>query len=669
MESRSVRNSVVTITAALCALALAPASSGAMPTYTADPDESERPVDYGEQGVAVSATRMLSVATCPLKVSDDRGWSWRDGPATTCPAMGGVWDVGFDPSSGGVVARGVAGIARYGADGSLVEWLPGEDQAQAVVGDSRHVYALGYDSRIVRRWEGGAWQACASTAADPLVDADAVTYPRSNTPQVPTMWSTSGGHVVVRYESAVAIFTDRCTSVRVVATGDCHPATSAGPAHVLVGCPSGPGGKFEAHLLQLANPDAPLVRAPAALASIDPNDLIQTGNLALDDAGLVTVMDMPSTPGWSSTWGDPTRPAGDAPSSPLQTRALAQVNAVRRPMGLSPIGFSARVQEAARRHAMHYELVGEFTAHGEYIGKPGFSGSGPEFRCWRTGTDNCWEVAFEEVKVSAAIDGWLRTPFHGLPLLQREAAGFGQSRGGSVAKLRSSDNASAWWTHFSPGTRFDPSRPASTPTSTIRSYPYPGQRDMNTNWLGSESPHPLRRYKGNHKDVAAVMFAMLGEPATVELVGPGGKLVPLLLPDGTTSSPRLQLAPGPNSFFAAAHMRVAWNYALRYRTADGRVYRVPFRTAGIDRSYNPRRGCRAVIKRVRRAHSLRVTIRPVGCPPAKGKGTLRTKVQFKVTEGWRDAWPTSDVVSYGYDVQWRVLVGRRSVAQGVAYWR
>ncbi len=123
---------------------------------------------------------------------------------------------------------------------------------------------------------------------------------------------------------------------------------------------------------------------------------------------------------------------GDAEPSPLEKEAVAVLNAVRKEAGQPKVGSDPVLSAGCLRHAQYLELNREQLAlwpeaHEEFPDKEGFSTGG----AWAGGH----AVIYPEVKGPAqAIDGWMGTFYHRLPLIHPGLLmiGYGQEDGTAV---------------------------------------------------------------------------------------------------------------------------------------------------------------------------------------------------------------------------------------------
>ncbi len=170
--------------------------------------------------------------------------------------------------------------------------------------------------------------------------------------------------------------------------------------------------------------------------------------------------------------------------SDAQSKAFQLLNDLRAQLGAAPVGQDLSIAKAAQNHADFYvQHKGSYTKnnlnphaedasfgagftgknHGQRMKAAGFSGPpGAEIMAFSGG-------------VSGAINGWLATLYHRIPLLSPRSAlmGFGMAQSGG-ARTEVMD--------FSPrGAQQD---------DPIIVYPWPGQVMVPRSWNGGESPQP-----------------------------------------------------------------------------------------------------------------------------------------------------------------------------------
>ena len=680
----------------LVVVAVVPSASAA-PTYDADPELPNWTVHTQyDRGVAVGNGVVLDLKTCPVEISNDRGTTWRTGPADGCPDIGTVASQRYDPATGGAIGSASGGVLRVDASGRVVEWIPRD--AGEIDADRSYVYKT-YSGITLYRWRGGSWEVCPSIGPyggsyHPL-GSPATTYPDSGSRASEKTWTTPDGLVVVRFEHALAIHANGCSTKRMVELGACWPRMSIGVHHELVTCPADGGGQTH-HVLDVTDASNRLAPAPWFIdprlepqSDRDPapprvywryddpvrkldDDLKQGGGVWLDSRGRWIIIDDFASPGWDVTWniGSPATPTPRL--TPAQRSFVTAVNATRRRMGLPPLIFDTSTATAAQWHADYVAENGASDGtgfHSQQAGKPQFTGSNPFLRCRRAGIldENCTEIGFPRsgrYSSEQAVATWLSSPWHGAPLLTHASAGFGRGPAGAVAVMQSDQRI--WWDMFPPGTILDTDAPASTRTSFVRSYPGPGQRNVSLGWAGGESPDPLGNYRGDRERVGTIFHALTADRAVVTLRrARGGKLVPLLHAGRTRAHWSLRLGRGETSFFAATKLRAGERYVLMYRLDNGRRLRVPFTTMGAT-PRNPRRGCRALVRTSRFVRSgtrpaRRMRVTPRSCP-RRAWLRFRTIGDTSATN-WRSSGRSLSMITHA-PVEWQLRLGRRLVATG-----
>jgi uncharacterized protein YkwD len=160
-------------------------------------------------------------------------------------------------------------------------------------------------------------------------------------------------------------------------------------------------------------------------------------------------------------------------------QALAHLNRLRQHAGLPSMSISAALCAAATGHASYQAALGQLT-HSQDPGRALFFGADVMARAmYYVYTGGVAEVIAGNVTTIEAIDGWLATPYHRLPLIDPRNVdlGYGAASGSkidvSVAKMGPVAGA---------GQRV--------------AWPYPGQTDVPVSWSGREIPDPFRLYPG-----------------------------------------------------------------------------------------------------------------------------------------------------------------------------
>ncbi len=181
---------------------------------------------------------------------------------------------------------------------------------------------------------------------------------------------------------------------------------------------------------------------------------------------------------------EPTPRQAPAALGAQRLAALSRLDAVRAAVGLGPVAGDDAAHAAAQSHAEFY------TAHAGKYSKTklnphnqdksfgaGFTGVGLGDRLKAAGfggTPSAEVMAFTGSGV-AAVDGWIETVYHRLPLLDPRAALVGvgvASAGGAHAEVMD----------FGGG-----GEPVSAP---IVVYPWPGMQGVARSWSGNEGPQP-----------------------------------------------------------------------------------------------------------------------------------------------------------------------------------
>jgi uncharacterized protein YkwD len=132
---------------------------------------------------------------------------------------------------------------------------------------------------------------------------------------------------------------------------------------------------------------------------------------------------------WSRSWKFTTGEDLDA-SGILARRALERVNDYRKKAGLSPVELDAALSEGCRNHARYLVLnldrpeTQGLGAHDEDTGLPGYTITGR--KAGRGGN-----IAFNQFEPVAAIDDWMATLYHRVPILdpRLQRIGFSCARG------------------------------------------------------------------------------------------------------------------------------------------------------------------------------------------------------------------------------------------------
>jgi hypothetical protein len=169
---------------------------------------------------------------------------------------------------------------------------------------------------------------------------------------------------------------------------------------------------------------------------------------------------------------------------PEELRALQWVNQYRHALGLEPMTFHLSLGASAERHA-RYLIANpsqqDLDPHTEQAGTPLYFGAtgSARARYFGYGGGNS-EVINWTQRAEEALDGWMSTIYHRLPLIYpgNTEMGYGVAAGstGSVNVLETGPNQSG--------------------AGDWVAWPYNGQTDVPTAWDGLESPDPFRLYPG-----------------------------------------------------------------------------------------------------------------------------------------------------------------------------
>ena len=125
-------------------------------------------------------------------------------------------------------------------------------------------------------------------------------------------------------------------------------------------------------------------------------------------------------------------------STSTQKAALVRVNHWRTAIGLSPYDAAAGLEKSATAHATFVSTTPEScwpNFHDEVASCAGFTGADPGARMDAAGYDSSagWseDLAFEPVPIDA-VDTWLWTVYHRVPLLSRDFHQLGFGSAGSI---------------------------------------------------------------------------------------------------------------------------------------------------------------------------------------------------------------------------------------------
>ncbi|HYF95740.1 MAG TPA: S-layer homology domain-containing protein [Symbiobacteriaceae bacterium] len=195
------------------------------------------------------------------------------------------------------------------------------------------------------------------------------------------------------------------------------------------------------------------------------------------------------------------------PPGPEELRALQRVNWYRKAAGVAPMAYDAALGAAAEGHARYLAAnpqQREDDAHGETPGRQLFFGATTLDRAVFYGYGGgTGEVINFTDRAEEAVDGWMETIYHRIPLLHpgNQAMGYGLAGSGgglvNVVNAGPSDDA--------PG---------------AVAWPYPGQTNVPTGWDGLESPDPFRLYPGVGRPVGYTITLTFGGRVASLTLGP-----------------------------------------------------------------------------------------------------------------------------------------------------
>ncbi len=203
--------------------------------------------------------------------------------------------------------------------------------------------------------------------------------------------------------------------------------------------------------------------------------------------------------------------------------ALEQVNRYRAAAGLTAIAYDPALGAAAQAHAEYLAANPDQWArdvHGEVPDAPGFTGRRPADRAARHGyRGGAGEIIHFAGPAEKAVDGWMETLYHRLPLISPNTAemgyGTGMSRDGRYVNVLNYGVA-----------------PADGPQEVA--WPHPGQTDVPTGWDGREVPDPFRLHPGASGPVGyTITLTFGGQVRSLQLTeatlrGPEGEAAALL---------------------------------------------------------------------------------------------------------------------------------------------
>ncbi|HLO02201.1 MAG TPA: S-layer homology domain-containing protein [Symbiobacteriaceae bacterium] len=206
-------------------------------------------------------------------------------------------------------------------------------------------------------------------------------------------------------------------------------------------------------------------------------------------------------------------------AGPEVQRAQARLNQIRRSLALPLVTISDDLSAAARSHAA-YLLQNpsqyESNAHAEVAGRPGFTGaSGSERAAYWGWLGASAEVIAPGGRAEDAIDGWLATLYHRLPLIQPGTRSVGYGWAGAAQE----------------GYNVLVAGPTEGESDLV-AWPFDGMKEVPPEWDGLETPDPLTRF-GVSGPVGYPITLTWGGPISglrlteASLVGPEGE-VPIL---------------------------------------------------------------------------------------------------------------------------------------------
>jgi uncharacterized protein YkwD len=201
-----------------------------------------------------------------------------------------------------------------------------------------------------------------------------------------------------------------------------------------------------------------------------------------------------------------------------ELRALQRVNQLRRVAGLAPMSYSAILGAAAGGHARYLAAnpaQADRNAHGETQGTPGYFGATPGQRVSYYGyAGGSAEVIHFTDKAEEAVDGWMDTLYHRLPLIHPGNGEMGY--GLAVSDTGRYNVLEAGPMREAPG--------------AVVLWPAPGQTGVPTGWDGGEVPDPFRLYPGVKGPVGYTITLTFGDRVrsltldSYRLTGPEGQV-------------------------------------------------------------------------------------------------------------------------------------------------
>lgn len=195
---------------------------------------------------------------------------------------------------------------------------------------------------------------------------------------------------------------------------------------------------------------------------------------------------------------------------PESLRALAWVNKYRAAAGLAPMTYDQSLGLAAAGHA-RYLAENHLQGHYQQPGTPLYFGYAPADRVSYYGyVGGVSEVVHFVDRAEEAVDGWMETIYHRIPLIHpgNRVMGYGHAGRESRANV----------IEAGPGDDAD---------QTVL-WPHPGQTGVPVQWSGLEEPDPLRLYPGTEGPVGYTVTLTFGRAPThltlrtAAMTGPGG---------------------------------------------------------------------------------------------------------------------------------------------------
>ncbi len=201
------------------------------------------------------------------------------------------------------------------------------------------------------------------------------------------------------------------------------------------------------------------------------------------------------------------------PPGAEELRALAWVNQYRQQAGLAALAYDQRLAMAALNHGRYLTLNPgqiEVDGHSEAPGSPGYTGqTGGERAGYYAYDGGSAEVINFVDRAEDAIDGWMDTLYHRIPLLHPGMSEFGYGLAGNATRTINVVETGPYG--LEPG---------------MIAWPHAGQKGVPPLWDGAETPDPLDLYPG--------VQAPVGYPITLTF---GGSVLSLALTDGSLTGP------------------------------------------------------------------------------------------------------------------------------------